>query len=91
MQCPVCNRTMAQGHITGTHLPRLIPGIPAGNAHRITEEEIHQLIPGFTDGSRVLEVYYTGLAPWIPAEYCPDCGKVVCQLNILNPRKEEET
>ena len=89
MRCPTCGRPMADGHITGSSMPHLIPGTPKGLTRRFSQEDVEKLNISPDTKGWFLDVCFTGMAPWLPAEYCEKCGYVICQLNMLTPKKEE--
>ena len=91
MNCPYCSRPMMSGHITGKNILRIIPesGASKRTEHPIGKEALAEFqktnLPGYP-----LDIPYAGMAPWVSAEYCLRCKKVVCILDIADPGEVKE-
>lgn len=87
MICPWCGKEMLHGNITGSKVLRLAPDPESPKqVHRIFQDVPDRQFDNGLEG-HLLDVTYAGLAPWIPADYCMDCRRVVFEANILGPRK----
>ena len=72
MKCPYCGGEMQHGNITGSKMLRLAPPSDAPkNLHRIGV------------GDEAAGIKNSGLAPWIPADYCRSCKKVIFDADII--------
>ena len=88
MLCPWCGKEMIHGYLTGNQLFRLMP---EPETPRKTHRRSNDLPPSqYETGidAIVLDVPYAGLAPWIPADYCMPCKKVVFEAGTIGRRNE---
>ena len=90
MKCPYCGRPMERGHITGRSILRVVPDSGTEKKtvrHEDITQELYRetSLPGWP-----LDIPYAGLAPWIGANYCLPCRKVICELDIADLPKEGE-
>ena len=83
MLCPYCGKEMIHGNLTGNKMLRLMPDPE-------TPKKVHHysrnLPPSqYENGLEgiLLDVPYTGLALWVPADYCRECKKVIFDAEIL--------
>lgn len=83
MQCPYCGAEMRHGNITGGKILRLMPdtGTPK-KVHSILESATREQIQNGIEGT-ILDVPYSGLAPWIPADFCEGCKKIIFETEMI--------
>lgn len=83
MKCPFCGGDMHHGNITGSKVLRLVPDSETPKeVHRIFENADQKQRNNGLEGN-ILNVPYHGLAPWIPADYCKVCNKVIFTATII--------
>ena len=85
MKCPYCGQEMTHGNLTGGKLIRLVPDTdPPKQTYRhngsLPESQYQTGLDGI-----LLDVPYAGLAPWIPADFCQTCKKVIFDADVLHP------
>lgn len=83
MNCPWCGKEMLHGNLTGNKLLRLVPDT---DPPKQTQRYERNLPPSqYETGLEgiYLDVPYAGLAPWIPADFCRDCRRVVFEADVL--------
>lgn len=90
MNCPCCGQPMQPGHITGSRLMRVVPddGIPR-KTYKLSDENpdlANSAIPG---NGYLLDIPYSGMAPWVPVWYCLSCRKATGILDILDFGEED--
>ena len=84
MKCPYCGGEMQHGNITGSKMLRLSPPSETPkNLHRIGIGDEGAGIKNSGLAGLILDVPYAGLAPWIPADYCHSCKKVIFDADII--------
>lgn len=85
MKCPWCGQEMTHGNITGGKMLRLVPDPETPKqTHRLNRNLPPSQYENGLEGM-LLDVPYAGLAPWIPADYCRSCKKVIFDADILHP------
>ena len=84
MKCPYCRKEMQHGQITGSKVLRLSPPTDKPkNLHRIGLGDDGAGIKNSGLEGMILDVPYAGLAPWIPADYCRSCKKMIFDADVI--------
>lgn len=84
MKCPFCGGEMQSGQITGGKVLRFAPPAqPPKNLQRIGAEDNGKLVRNAGFSGEILDVPYSGLSLWIPAEYCRSCKKMIFDADII--------
>lgn len=85
MKCPYCGQEMTHGNLTGSSILRLMPEpeTPKPIYHHNRNLPRSQYDTGL-DGI-LLDVPYSGMAMWIPADFCQTCKKVIFDADVLHP------
>ena len=84
MKCPYCGKEMQHGQITGSKVLRLSPPTDKPkNLHRIGLGDDGAGIKSSGLEGMILDVPYAGLAPWIPADYCRSCKKMIFDADVI--------
>ncbi len=76
MTCPYCGSEMRHGEITAdsTIIRWIEGGTPKSKAAKFFST-------GFA--GKLLQVPHYALRPWIPADFCPKCKKMIFETDIL--------
>ena len=75
---------MQHGQITGSKVLRLSPPTDKPkNLHRIGLGDDGAGIKNSGLEGMILDVPYAGLAPWIPADYCRSCKKMIFDADVI--------
>lgn len=89
MNCPYCGRPMEPGNITGRSILRVVPETgTARKTERHTDKISRELYEDSSLPGWPLDIPYAGMAPWVSANYCLPCKKVICELDIADLQKE---
>ena len=83
MKCPWCSEEMIHGYLTGNQMFRLMPEPETPKQTRRLNNSLPPSQYETGINAIVLDVPYAGLAPWIPADYCRACKKVIFEAGVI--------